>query len=76
MPVYTFHCIRCDHTEEEFYHMTETLPVICPNCSQKTLQVVIGAPADWFPHSCTFNGKFPLTDFQKVEKQNQSKKYY
>lgn len=77
MPIYTFKCMHCNNTFEEFYHITEELPTLCPKCEVGTLQQVMGLNAHWFPHSCTFNGKIPLTDFQKHEQQlHRTTKYY
>jgi putative FmdB family regulatory protein len=56
MPVYQFQC-SCGHQEEEFYHPSETLPVICPVCQKSDLKQVMGMPSNWHPVSAVFTNK-------------------
>ena len=56
MPVYSFRCIACNHTEEDLYFVTEPLPEICPECKNKTLVQQLGTPCAWHPASAVFNG--------------------
>jgi putative FmdB family regulatory protein len=54
MPIYSFRCINCQYSSEEFYHIHERRPVTCPVCGQDTLKQEIGLVSDWHPNPVFF----------------------
>jgi putative FmdB family regulatory protein len=45
MPIYDYHCTKCDGTFEKLLMTSDTLPVICPACGSERLEQVLSAPA-------------------------------
>lgn len=40
MPIYTYHCEKCEHEFEKYQSFSEETLVTCPVCKKKTLQKV------------------------------------
>lgn len=69
MPIYEYHCKKCNYQFEQLQKITDDVLVICPKCGQNSLQKMVSQT------SFTLKGTgWYVTDFKDKKKDSASEK--
>jgi len=69
MPIYEYHCKKCNHQFEQLQKITDDVLVICPKCGQNSLQKMVSQTS----FKLTGTGWY-VTDFKDKKKNTVTEK--